>query len=154
MKDIKVFNQWNAPKGKKQDVHQEIYKWETIDPKTGEIVEHEENTQARIQSNLAKVDYKKMIERGELNIDGIIMEAGTRDFTQLSGDTVDTIDLLTKIANMDKTEIDNLLKQISQNTEIDTSETTKENNETVVTTEQTEPVNSGTVTENTEGGQN
>ena len=131
MTEIKIYNQWNAPKGKKQNMHQEIYKWQTIDKKTGEIIEKEENTQEKIQSNLAKVDYKRMIKNGELELNGINFEAGIRDYTSVSGDTVDTIDLLTKIASMDAKQVSELIEAFNKQSTIQPTEESKEDDKTI-----------------------
>ena len=148
--EVKIYNQYNKPRGKKENVHQEIYEYEYFDKKTGEVKTNKINVQEKIQSNLEKVNYKKMIERGELQLNGNISSEGVRDFTSVPGNKVDFIDFIAKVSQLDEKArsqiIENYFKQNQQNSQDSTNQTNqngKENGKVDVTTQQTEPDNSG-----------
>jgi hypothetical protein len=147
-----VYNRYNAPRGKAVAAGEEIYTWEARNDK-GEIVIDSKNVKEEINSYLPLVDYKKQIARGELELNGNSTNEIIRDFTGVSGDTVDIVNMLAKIASMDKEQIDSLVKSLtSQDGEI-TSENKQESGEVNVTTPQTQSNDSANTTEDN-GGSN
>ena len=153
MQKLTVYNIFNRPKAAKQKVNQEIYEYSYIDKKTGEKKTNKINLQEKIQSNLAKVDYKKMIERGELILDGFNSESGTRDFTVIPGDKVDFIDFIAKVSRMDSKQIDSLVESVFKNTQEQTKENTNQNGEITPTAGENKSNGSGDSSEVNQGGQ-
>jgi len=153
MKQIKVYTEWTAPKGKKENVHQEIYEYDYIDRKTGEVVHKKINTQEKIQSNLAKTDYKKMIMMGEIPDNGRTMEPGLRDYTVIPGNKADFIDFVTKVSNMDAEALNKMVEQFTKALQPQPNQNGEEDSETDATTTQTQPNNSGIDPETNESGE-
>jgi len=141
--NVKVYNAWNKPKHKKEDVHQEIYEYDYIDQKSGEVKKAKINIQEKIQSNLERVNYKKQIERGELILDGGPIEQGYRDYTSIPGDKVDFIDFIAKISQLNSEQVNNLVEQVSKGTKNITKEDKQENGQTIDTTKQNQSDNGG-----------
>ena len=152
-----VFNCFNAPKGKKSPAGEHVYEWEYMDQKTGEIKKDKKNIKEMINSYLPTVDYKKQIERGELELDGN-MGSGTKDFTAIPSDTVDIIKYLTYLSTLSKEQASNILEQARQASQTNL-QGTQDGNQTVNTTGQTyvQPAQTqsevgGVSTVNVEGG--
>lgn len=108
-----VFNCFNAPKGQKSPAGEHVYEWEYMDEKTGEIKKDKKNIKEMINSYLPTVDYKKQIERGELELNGD-MGSYTKDYTGLPDNTVDIIKYLTYISTLPKEQVTNLLEQANK----------------------------------------
>lgn len=113
LKRTYVFNIFNAPKGKASPAGEEIYEWEYLDEKTGEIKKDKKNVKEQINSYVSIVDYKSQIKRGELELNGK-MENGTRDFTALPADTVDIYKYLNYLSSLSPEQVTNLLEQANQ----------------------------------------
>ena len=153
MQNVKVFNIFNRPKVSKEKVNPNIYEYDYIDKKTGEKKHNKINQQEKIQSNLAKVDYKKQIERGELILDGISTSEGTRDFTVIPGDKVDFIDFIAKVSRMDSKQIDTLVESVFKNTQEQTKENSNQDGEITPTAGENKSNGSGDSSKVNEGGQ-
>ena len=145
--EIKVYNAWNKPKAKPQNVRQEIYEYDYIDKESGEVKKRKINMQEKIQSNLEKVNYKKQIERGELLLNDSITGEGIRDYTSLPGDKVNFIDFIAKIGQLSPEQINQMVKQVSGVPEGQPKESKQENGETVDTAKQGQPDSGGTAPE-------
>lgn len=114
---VKVFNVFNAPKGAPVPHGDHIYKWEYLDD-NGELQTQEENIHDKIQSYLPRVDYKKQIERGELELNGSSDNTIIKDYTRVPDNTVDTILFLRNLAAMDKEQVTNLMEQVNKTSKI------------------------------------
>ena len=110
---MKVYNCFNAPKGKPVAAGEEVYEWEYMDEKTGEIKKDKKNIKEMINSYLPTVDYKKQIERGELELDGN-MGSLTKDYTAVPDNTVDIIKYLTYLSTLSKEQAANILEQANK----------------------------------------
>jgi len=130
-----VFNCFNAPKGQKSPSGEHVYEWEYMDEKTGEIKKDKKNIKEMINSYLPTVDYKKQIERGELELNGNIGST-TKDFTAVPDNTVDIIKYLTAIATLPKEQIANILEQSHKGSKANV-QGTQDGNKTISTTGQT-----------------
>lgn len=150
---MKVFNRYNAPKGKKTEPGKDIYEYDYIDPDTKKIVHKKINQQEKIQSCLPMTDYKKQIENGELRINDNRITEGVRDYTGVPGNKADFIDFIIKVSSMDKAQIDNLVKGLNPQNANESSEDKQENREPIVKAPQAEPNNIGNNKE-VPGGEN
>lgn len=108
----KVFNIFNAPKGKTSPSGEEIYKWTFLD-KDGKEQKDEKNVKEEINSYLPRVDYKSQIKRGELEYDNISGEL-SKDYRNVPVDTVDLYKYLAALGSMDKDQVSNLLEQVTK----------------------------------------
>lgn len=140
---MKVYNRYNAPKGKKAIPGSDIYEYDYIDPNTKKLTHKKINQQEKIQSCLPMTDYKKQIENGELKINDNRITEGVRDFTGVPGNKADFIDFITKVSSMDKDQIDNLVKGLNKENDLKPSENKQENREPIVKAPQAESDNSG-----------
>lgn len=110
----KVFNIFNAPKGKSAPHGEEIYTWEYLD-ENGKLQTDSKNVSEEINSYLPMVDYKKQIARGEL-------ENGTmgfipRDYSDLPDNTVDIYKYVSALANLSQEQIAKLLESVNKTAE-------------------------------------
>lgn len=152
-----VFNCFNAPKGQKSPAGEHVYEWEYMDEKTGEIKKDKKNIKEMINSYLPTVDYKKQIERGELELNAD-MGSYSKDYTGIPDNTVDIIKYLTYISTLPKEQVTNLLEQAHKASKTNL-QGTQDGNQTVNTTgqtdgksAQTQPEVGGNGTVTTEGG--
>lgn len=129
-----VFNCFNAPKGQKSPAGEHVYEWEYMDEKTGEIKKDKKNIKEMINSYLPTVDYKKQIERGELELDGN-MGSSTKDFTAVPDNTVDIIKYLTYLSSLSKEQAANILEQANKTSKVDL-QGTQDGNKTLTPTGQ------------------
>ena len=113
-----VFNCFNAPKGKPVPAGEDIYEWEYMDEKTGEIKKDKRNIKEMINSYLPTVDYKKQIERGELELNGNVEDV-TRDFREIPDNTVDIIKYFTYLSSLSKEQVAHLVEQANQASKTD-----------------------------------
>ena len=129
-----VFNCFNAPKGQKSPAGEHVYEWEYMDEKTGEMKKDKKNIKEMINSYLPTVDYKKQIERGELELNAD-MGTGTKDFTAIPDNTVDIIKYLTYISTLPQEQVTNLLEQARKGSQTNV-QGTQGGKQTVTTTGQ------------------
>ena len=112
MEQIKVYNCFNAPRGKKVASGEEIYEWEYLD-ENGELKKDKKNVKEEINSFVSRVDYKSQIKRGELDLDANITGNVERDFTGIPNNTVDIINYLRYLSTLDKEQVAYLLEQLN-----------------------------------------
>ena len=152
-----VFNCFNAPKGQKSPAGEHVYEWEYMDEKTGEMKKDKKNIKEMINSYLPTVDYKKQIERGELELNAD-MGTGTKDFTAIPDNTVDIIKYLTYISTLPQEQVTNLLEQARKGSQTnvqgtqDGTQAVTTAGQTVVQPVQTQPEVGGVGTVTNEGG--
>lgn len=115
---VKVYNIFNAPKGKDSNPGEEIYEWEYLDEK-GELQKDKKNVKEEINSFVSRVDYKKQIERGELELDGNSMGMVSNDYTRVPDNTVDYLLFLRNLAAMDQEQVAKLLESVGQRSQND-----------------------------------
>jgi len=108
-----VYNIFNAPKGKDSPHGEHVYEWEYLDDE-GKLQKDKEDIHAKIQSYLPRVDYKKQIERGELELDGNNLDMVSKDYRRVPDNTVDYIKFLSALASMDKEQVANLVESANQ----------------------------------------
>lgn len=162
----KVFNCFNAPKGKPVSSGSPIYEWEYYDDvevtRKNEDGEEEKyyikkkktkkkNVQEEIQSHLSSVDYKRKILTGEEAINEAILGDTIKDFTNLPGDKVDFIDFINLVSKLDENQITDYIQQITQGTAQD-SETAQVTTETTTPTGETQSATGDTTPATDEGG--
>ena len=108
---IKVFNIFNAPKGKDAPHGEEIYEWEYLDD-DGNLKKDKKNVKEEINSFVSRVDYKAQIKRGELELDEL--NSGVeKDYRGVPSDSVDYYKFLVSLAAMDKEQVANIMEQIN-----------------------------------------
>ena len=108
-----VFNIFNAPKGKASPHGEHIYEWEYLDEK-GEIHKDKRNVQEQIQSFLPTVDYKKQIQRGELELNDTNVGSSIKDFTGIPRDTVDIYKFLSALSSLSAEQVANIMEQTNK----------------------------------------
>lgn len=111
----KVYNCFNAPRGKKSPSGEEIYKWTYLDKDGNEQSDHK-NVKEEINSFLNSVDYKAQIKRGEIDENGVIQPI-SRDYTGLPDNTVDIFKFVSNLASMDKKQVTDILERFKKGTE-------------------------------------
>jgi len=156
MQEIKVYNIFNAPKGKNSPHGEHVYEWEYLDD-DGKLKKDKLDVHEKIQSYVSRVDYKKQIERGELELNG--MDTGvSKNYTGLPADTVDIYKWLTALSNIPKEQVTKLVEQARsasktnvQNEQATNKESTS-GGQTVVRTVQNQPANSESTPVNNDGG--
>lgn len=111
-----VYNIFNAPKGKSSPHGEEIYEWEYLD-ENGKLMKDSKNVKEEINSFLPMVDYKKQIERGELELDGNSLDLVSKDYRGLPDNTVDYYKFLSGLAAIPKEQVAKLMESVNQGTE-------------------------------------
>ena len=106
-----VYNRYNAPKGKAVQAGDEIYEWEYFD-EAGKICKDKKNVKEEINSFLPLVDYKKMIARGELELNGSHNSDSIKDFRNLPDSKVDFIKFVNYVAALPEGQVSKYLQSI------------------------------------------
>jgi len=156
MQETKVYNIFNAPKGNNSPHGEHVYEWDYLDD-DGKIQKDKLDVHEKIQSYVSRVDYKKQIERGELELNG--MDTGVnKNYTGLPADTVDIYKWLTALSNIPKEQVTKLVEQArsASQTNVQTQQAANKEGtfggQTVVGTVQDKSSNSESTPVNNDGG--
>lgn len=145
----KIFNRYNAPKGKTVKAGSELYEYQYLD-KDKKVVKKVVNVQEKIQSCFGLTDYKTKIANGEEVLNGITGEY-IRDFRNVPGDKVDFIDFVNFVSNMDEKQIADFIQQTTQGNQ-ETIEEQQSNTSTAQETQEATPENGASSTTTVEAG--
>jgi len=110
-----VYNVFNAPIGQSSPHGEHVYSWEFLD-ENGKIQTDSKNMKEYINSFLPRVDYKKQIERGEIELNDSVGVV-SKDYRGIPDNTVDIYKYLVNLASLSPDEVTKRLEQVRKASE-------------------------------------